>query len=105
LCLRAFATISAAVSQNIDVKVSLRTGDRAILIGAAAIVAYEYKVRDDADLISSRVSAYRTKPAGRILTDAIILATALHLAESVPSEWDIYHQAMKWLRRNVGPQE
>ena len=83
----------------------LRTGDRAIILGALAIGIYEKVVADDADLISSRVSAYRTRPAGRLVTDAIILATALHLAESVPSEWDIYHQAMKWLRRNVGPQE
>lgn len=81
----------------------MRTGDRAILIGAAAIVAYEYAVADDADLISHRVSAYRKHRLGRVVTDAVILATALHLAEwYVRPEHDIYHHAMRWLRRNTG---
>lgn len=78
----------------------MRTGDRAILVGAAAIVFYEKFVSDDEDLISHRVAAYRTRPAGRIITDAIILATALHLADvySRP-ELDVYHHLMVWVRR------
>lgn len=80
----------------------LRTGDRAIIVGAVAICVYEKVVRDDADLISHRVSAYRKHRAGRVITDAIILATALHLAEwYVRPEHDIYHHAMKRLRRKV----
>ena len=79
----------------------LRTGDRAIILGAAAICAYEKLVKDDADLISSRVSAYRTHTMGRLVTDAIILATALHLMESVSSDYDCFHIAMKYLRRTV----
>ena len=85
--------------------IRLRTGDRAIIVGAIAIGLYEYAVSDDEDLISRRVAAYRTRPAGRLLTDAIILATALHLAEYVVPEWDVYHHAMKWVRRNVGAAE
>lgn len=81
----------------------LRTGDRAIIVGALAIAAYEKLVADDADLISSRVSAYRQHMIGRLITDAVILATALHLAEwYVRPEHDIYHHAMRWLRRNTG---
>lgn len=83
----------------------LRTGDRAIIIGAAAVLAYEKLVRDDEDLISRRVAAYRTRPLGRLLTDSVILATALHLAQSVPDEWDVYHHAMKYIRRKVTDQQ
>jgi hypothetical protein len=98
---RAFATDCGVVRDDIDVKVTLRTGDRAILIGAAAIIWYERAVADDADLISSRVSAYRQHLPGRLVTDAVILATALHLAEALSPEWDLYHVAMRWLRRQV----
>lgn len=84
--------------------IRLRTGDRAIICGAAAIVAYEYAVADDADLISSRVSAYRQHLPGRLVTDAVILATALHLAEALSPEWDLYHVAMRYLRRKVAEQ-
>ena len=105
LYLRAFATKSVDSCDNIGV--FLRTGDKAILIGAAAIVWYERKVADDADLISSRVSAYRQHMLGRLVTDAVILATALHLAA-----WhghveivDLYHVGVRYIRRNVGGQE
>ena len=78
----------------------LRTGDRAIIIGALAICAYEKLVADDADLISSRVSAYRQHMLGRLVTDAVILATALHLAEMYTRpELDIYHYLMRGIRR------
>jgi predicted nucleic acid-binding protein len=90
---------------TIGVVIRLRTGDKAIIIGALEIWAYEKFVSDDEDLISRRVAAYRTRPAGRLLTDAVILATALHLAEYVVPEWDVYHHAMKWVRRNVGGQK
>lgn len=100
-----YAGISLRRVQNIDVTVRLRTGDKAILVGAAAIVAYERLVRDDDDLISRRVATYRTRPLGRLIADSVILATALHLSQTVSDEWDVYHHAMKWLRRNVGPQE
>lgn len=83
----------------------LRTGDRAIIIGALAICAYEKLVADDADLISSRVSAYRQHMIGRLVTDAVILATALHLAEALEPEFDVFHIAMKHLRRNVGGEQ
>lgn len=82
----------------------LRTGDRAIIIGALAIAAYEKLVADDADLISSRVSAYRQHMLGRLVTDAVILATALHLMETVNSEFDVFHIGMKYLRRKVAEQ-
>lgn len=85
--------------------VRLRTGDRAILIGAAAIVIYEKVVRDDADLISHRVSAYRKHWLGRIVADAVILTTALHLSETIAPEFDVFHIAMKHLRRNVGGEQ
>jgi hypothetical protein len=85
--------------------IRLRTGDRAILVGALAIAAYEKYVHDDADLISSRVSVYRTHAAGRLVTDAVILATALHLMESVRDDLDVFHIAMRYLRRNVGVSE
>lgn len=75
------------------------------MVGALAIYVYEKCVADDADLISSRVSVYRSTRAGRLVTDAVILATALHLCESVPVEWDIYHWAMRYVRRNVGAQQ
>ena len=78
----------------------LRTGDRAIIVGALAICAYEKLVADDADLISSRVSAYRKHWLGRLVTDAVILATALHLAEMYTRpELDIYHYLMRGIRR------
>lgn len=97
--MRAFATKSTDARDNRSV--FLRTGDKAILIGAAAIVIYERKVADDADLISSRVSAYRQHIIGRLVTDAVILATALHLAEALAPEWDLYHVAMTRLRRKI----
>ena len=100
--LRAFATNSADVSDNRNVM--LRTGDRAIIIGALAIAAYEYAVADDADLISSRVSAYRQHTVGRLVTDAVILATALHLCEYVRDDLDVFHIGMKYLRRKVAEQ-
>jgi hypothetical protein len=104
LRLRAFATNSIDAGDNRSVK--LRTGDRAILVGALAIAAYEKYVVDDDDLISYRVSAYRKHWLGRLIADAVILSTALHLAEAYPSpELDAFHHAMSWLRRNVGPQE
>lgn len=79
----------------------LRTGDRAIVIGCAAICAYEKWVADDEDLISRRVSHYRKTPIGRLLTDALVLATAIHLCEIASPEWDVYHYAMTRLRRHV----
>lgn len=105
MCLRAIRSYSVAISQNIDVRVSLRTGDKAIIAGALAIAAYEKYVHDDADLISSRVSVYRTHVAGRLVTDAVILATALHLAEWIRPDWDLYHVGVRYIRRNVGAQE
>lgn len=58
-----------------------------------------------ADLISSRVSAYRQHMLGRLVTDAVILATALHLAEWIRPDWDLYHVGVRYIRRNVGGQE
>jgi len=75
--------------------IRLRTGDKAIIIGALEIWAYEKFVSDDEDLISRRVAAYRTRPAGRLLTDAVILTTALHLSETIAPEFDVFHIAMK----------
>ncbi len=84
--------------------IRLRVGDAAIITGATLIALYERLVRDDADLISRRVSAYRSTPWGRLITDTIILTTALHLSESVSSEYDIYHHLMRWVRRAVTPE-
>lgn len=89
------------VRDNIDVTVSLRTGDKAIICGALAIAGYERFVRDDADLISYRVSAYRKHWLGRLIADTVILTTALHLMESVREDLDPYHHAMRWLRRKA----
>ena len=80
---------------TIGVVIRLRTGDKAIIIGALEIWAYEKFVSDDEDLISRRVAAYRTRPAGRLLTDAVILTTALHLSETIAPEFDVFHIAMK----------
>lgn len=86
----------------------LSTGDKAILVGAAAIVGYELWVQDDDELISRRVAAYRAFkvrtrsreiPLGRILADTVIFATALHLCETLPPRWDIYHYAMLAVRK------
>ena len=100
-----YACISLRMHDNIVVSVCLRTGDKAIIAGAIAIAVYEKCVRDDEDLISRRVAAYRTHRVGRVVTDAVILATALHLSSYVTPEWDIYHVAMKHLRRKaVDPQ-
>lgn len=85
--------------------IRLRVGDAAIITGATLIAAYERLVRDDDDLISHRVSAYRSTPWGRLITDTIILATALHLAESYTRpEYDVYHHLMRWVRRKVTPE-
>lgn len=76
-----------------------RTGDRAVIIGVAAIACYEKLVRDDEDLISNRVAHYRkTAP---LLVDTIILITALHLAEKLEPEWDVFHCAVRYFRKGV----
>ena len=82
----------------VKLSVRLRTGDWAIAIGAAAIAAYEVIVRDDEDLISCRVAAYRSTPAGRLCTDAVIAATVVHLCEFVEPRFDIYHYLMRVFR-------
>jgi hypothetical protein len=74
----------------------LRTGDKAILVGVAVIVAYEKLVRDDADLISSRVAEYKVRHP--VLTQVVVLVTALHLIERLPPRWDPYHQAVRYFR-------
>lgn len=81
------------------VSIRLRTGDVAIIIGAAAIAAYEIVVRDDEDLISRRVSAYRRRRGGRYVADAVILATAIHLLEAAPDDLDVYCWLMRWVRK------
>lgn len=86
-------------TERVRLTLRLRTGDFAILVGAAAIAAYEVVVRDDEDLISRRVAAYRTTRHGRVLADAIILATALHLSQQVPDDLDIYCWLMRWVRK------
>lgn len=101
MCLRAFATKSIDCCDNIGVM--LRTGDRAIIVGAVAICVYERKVRDDADLISSRVEAYKQRRP--LLTSAVVLITAGHLLGYITPELDPYHRAVVWFRRNVSPEE
>lgn len=91
----------AFVRDNFSVRVTVRTGDVAILVGAAAIAVYEVKVADDEDLISRRISAYRRHPVGRIIADAVIIATAIHLCEYASPEWDAYHWLMRWFRKPV----
>lgn len=83
------------------VKVTVRTGDRAIIAGVIAIGLYEKLVRDDEDLISRRVAAYRKNVIGRLVTDAVVIATALHLCEYVSSEYDVYHHALIRFRRSA----
>lgn len=100
--MRAFATDWADAGDNRWV-IRLRTGDRAILIGALAIGIYEKVVADDADLISSRVEAYKARRP--ILTSAVVLITAGHLLGYIDSRVDPYHRAVVWFRRNVGDQE
>ena len=79
----------------------LRTGDRAIIVGAVAIAVYERVVRDDADLISNRVAAYKRHHP--VLTVAVVWITAAHLLEVLNPAVDPYHQAVKYFRRNVTP--
>jgi uncharacterized membrane protein YgdD (TMEM256/DUF423 family) len=84
-------------------KVLVRKGDIAILIGAAAIALYEKTVADDEDLVSRRVAAYKvTHP---VLTYGIVLVTAAHVLELIPSRLDPYHRLVRYFRGNVGPQE
>lgn len=78
--------------------IRVRTGDRAIIAGCVAIACYERLVRDDDDLISRRVAAYRRTRLGRLITDAVILATALHLTELCAPEYDVYHHAIGHFR-------
>lgn len=89
------------MGDNIDVMVSLRTGDKAILVGAAAIVAYEKLVKDDADLISSRVEAYKARRP--ILTSAVVLITAGHLLGYLAEDYDPYHRVVRWFRKSAPP--
>ena len=77
----------------------LRTGDRAIIVGALAIAAYEKLVADDADLISSRVEAYKHRRP--LLTSAVVLITAGHLLGYIAPAVDPYHRAVTWFRRSV----
>lgn len=81
----------------------VRTGDKAILVAVVAIGAYEKLVRDDADLISSRVAAYKARRP--VLTTAVVLVTAGHLLEYLPAGVDPYHRAVRYFRKNVGTQE
>ena len=85
--------------KDVRLTLRLRTGDVAILVGAAAIAVYEKTVRDDEDLISRRVAAYRKRRAGRYVADAVILATAVHLMEAAPDDLDIYCWLMRWVRK------
>lgn len=86
-------------------RLQLRTGDRAIIVGVAAIAAYEIAVQDDDDLISRRVAAWRRKPLGRVLVDTALLATYLHLTEYAKPEYDVFHHLMGVVRpKNVGGQ-
>jgi len=91
------------VRDNFSVRVTVRTGDVAILVGAAAIAVYEVRVADDEDLISRRISAYRRHPVGRVLADTVIIATAVHLCEYASPEWDAYHWLMRLFRPNNTP--
>lgn len=77
-------------------KVSVRRGDVAILIGAVAIAVYEKTVADDEDLVSYRVAAY--KRSHPLLTHAVVLLTAGHLLEFLHPRYDPYHWAMRYVR-------
>lgn len=79
--------------------VAMRTGDRAIIIGAVAIAVYEKAVRDDADLISNRVAAYKHRHPW--LTIAVVWVTAAHLLEVLPGCVDPYHRAVTYFRGTV----
>ena len=98
---RAIPANGAFVRDNFGVRITVRTGDIAILVGAAAIAVYEVKVTDDEDLISRRVAAYRRHPVGRVLADTVILVTAMHLAEVLPEDLDLFHHLMRLFRRSV----
>lgn len=81
----------------------LRTGDVAIIVGAAAIAVYEKRVTEDEDLVSCRVAAYKRHHP--ILTHAVVWITAAHVLELLPGSVDPYHRAVRYFRRNVGPYE
>ena len=98
---RAIPANGAFVRDNLSVRVTVRTGDVAILVGAAAIAVYEARVADDEDLISRRISAYRRHPVGRVVADTAILVTAMHLAEVLPEDPDAFHWLMRWLRKDA----
>ena len=85
--------------------VRIRKGDWFIVAGCAVIAVWERTVVDDADLISRRVSAYRTTRHGRVVADAVILATALHLAEQLPPDLDVYCWLMRWVRKTADKAE
>lgn len=78
-------------------KVSVRKGDWAIIMGAIAIAVYEKTVADDADLISNRVAVYQQRAP--YLTTMVVLVTALHLLSALDPRVDPYHQALRYFRR------
>lgn len=91
------------IGDNKSMRISVRKGDVAILIGAAAIAVYEKRVEDDEDLISCRVASYKaTHP---VLTYAVVALTALHVLDLLPVEVDPYHQLVRYFRNNVVPGE
>jgi hypothetical protein len=83
------------------VKIRLRTGDKAIIVGAAAIAAYEKIVNDDDDLISNRVHAYKKRRP--TLVTGLVIMTAAHLLSWLPVRYDPYHQLVKYFRSTTPP--
>ena len=86
---------------SVRLVIRMQTGDWAIVAGVTAVCLYEKLVRNDSDLISNRVSAYRKHRAGRVVADAVILATAIHLMEAVPEDLDLFHHLMRLFRKPV----
>ena len=77
-------------------RITARKGDWAILAAAAAIAAYEKLVRDDEDLISCRVAAYKRRAP--LATYSVVLITAAHLLELLPEGCDPYRWAVRYFR-------
>lgn len=76
----------------------MRTADKAILAGATALIGYELVVDYD-ELISVAVARYKqTRP---MLTTAVVIVTAAHLLEWLPSWADPFHGFGVFLQRKA----
>lgn len=78
------------------ITVRLRQGDLGWLALVAGVIAYELKA-DDGELLSEAVDRYLVRRP--VLTTAIIVMTAAHLANAIPERLDPYTATFTAIRR------